>query len=232
MSAPVTYPPDVERWRPLVAKYFRAADVNKALWVIQYESGGQPDAKGDFDGQRGIYAARGLFQIQSSANFPDRPAAEWLDVPENNIAYAARMVGDGSGWSHWGENNLYQGKVFGALGNHPYPGDPVGQPSPPAPDTALSARVGALEAAMGGATAIAVWNGRGNSLLLGYSIEQQRLAALTAQVEQLAKTPSVGGIDRGAIVTALEQLSAQQRREADTIDALIKALSPGPGGNG
>lgn len=111
------FPPNVEQWRPIVQKYFPPELVDKALWTIQYESGGDPSAAGDGG------AARGLFQIQDNRNFPSRPDAAFLDNPENNIAYAANQLGAASGnFAAWGENNLYQGKPFGALGNHPFPG--------------------------------------------------------------------------------------------------------------
>lgn len=124
------YPPEVERWRSTVAKYFRPEDVDKALWVIQHESGGNPGAVGDGG------AARGLFQIQDSRNFANRPGAEYLDNPENNIRYAAQELGAGSGnWGAWGEGTSYNGKPFGALGNNPYPGSNAstsgGYPSAP-----------------------------------------------------------------------------------------------------
>lgn len=113
----MNYPPDVERWRPVVAKYFPPHLVDKALWVIMHESGGNPAAVGDGG------AARGLFQVQDRRAFPNRPDAAWLDNPENNIKYAAESLGAAGGnFSAWGENNLYNGQPFGALGNHPYPG--------------------------------------------------------------------------------------------------------------
>lgn len=113
----MTFPAQVERWRPTVAKYFPADLVDKALWVIQWESGGNPGAVGDGG------AARGLFQIQDSRNFASRPDAAYLDNPENNIRYAAQQLGAASGrWSDWGEGTTYNGQVFGALGNHPFQG--------------------------------------------------------------------------------------------------------------
>ncbi len=112
------FPPEVERWRPLVAKYFPEELINKALYVIQHESGGNPGAVGDGG------AARGLFQIQDSRNFPTRPDAAYLDDPENNIRFAAQQLGAANGnWGDWGEGRLFEGKPFGALGNNPYPGD-------------------------------------------------------------------------------------------------------------
>lgn len=114
----MAFPAAVERWRPVVAKYFPPQLVDKALYVIQYESGGNPGAVGDGG------AARGLFQIQDSRNFPNRPDAAYLDDPEKNIAYAAQQLGAASGnFGAWGEGTTYNGQPFGALGNHPYPGD-------------------------------------------------------------------------------------------------------------
>lgn len=114
----MNFPPAVEQWRPLVAKYFPANLVDKALWTIQYESGGNPTIPGD----NGV--AHGLFQIQDNNAFMGRPTAEWLNDPENNIVYAANQLGAASGnFSAWGENNTYNGQTFGALGNHPFPGN-------------------------------------------------------------------------------------------------------------
>ena len=120
-----TYPPAVERWRPIVAKYFPPELVDKALYVISHESKGNPSAVGDGG------AARGLFQIQDNRNFASRPDAAYLDNPENNIKYAAQALGAARGnWKDWGEGteNMapYDPKTgkgrFGALGNNPYQG--------------------------------------------------------------------------------------------------------------
>lgn len=111
------FPPEVERWRPTVAKYFPPELVDKALWTIQHESGGNPNVPGD----GGV--ARGLFQIQDNRNFANRPDAAWLDNPENNIKYAAQQLGAAKGdFSAWGEGSTYNGKPFGAFGNNQYPG--------------------------------------------------------------------------------------------------------------
>ena len=94
------FPPEVERWRATVAKYFPPQLVDKALWTIQHESGGNPGAVGD--GGR----ARGLFQVQDQTAFPNRPDAAWLDNPENNIKYAAQNLGAATGnFAAWGGNN-------------------------------------------------------------------------------------------------------------------------------
>jgi hypothetical protein len=115
----------VEQWRPHVLAALSRhgitgsqaqAAADKALYTLKYESGGRADAIGD----AGV--AIGLFQIQSNERFPDRPAATWLLNPLNNIAYAVDTWIARGDWSAWGEGVLYQGRVFGALGNHPYPG--------------------------------------------------------------------------------------------------------------
>lgn len=117
------YSAQTERWRTLVAKYFPANLVDKALYVIEHESGGNPSAAGDGG------HARGLFQVQAAGSPADpsgssRPPRDWLDDPENNIKFAAENLGAANGeWSAWGEGVTYQGKPFGALGNAPYPGD-------------------------------------------------------------------------------------------------------------
>ena len=111
----MAYPPEVERWRPLVEKYFKPEDVDKALWVIYHESGGNPQALGDGG------ASGGLFQLNDYGLGAGMSNEQKFD-PETNIATAARAVYGGSGWRPWGEGALYNGKPFGALGNNPYPG--------------------------------------------------------------------------------------------------------------
>ncbi len=122
---PMKFPPAVEQHRATVAKYFPPELVDKALYVIQHESGGNPGAVGDGG------AARGLFQIQDKRNFSNRPDAAYLDNAENNIKYAAQQLGAARGdFSAWGEGteNMapYDPKTgkgkFGALGNNPFPG--------------------------------------------------------------------------------------------------------------
>lgn len=120
----MTFPPAVERWRPIVAKYFPPEYVDKALWTIQHESGGNPGARGD----NGV--AIGLFQIQDNRNFANRPDASYLENPENNIRYAAQELGAASGqFGHWGEGTTYQGQAFGAFGHNQWPGQTMSGPS-------------------------------------------------------------------------------------------------------
>lgn len=112
----MAYPANVERWRPIVAKYFRPEDVDKALYVINGESGGNPTIAGD--GGHSI----GLFQMNMAGGLGTGSTASQLSDPEYNIKLAAQAVYGGSGWGPWGEGTSYQGKKFGALGNNPYPG--------------------------------------------------------------------------------------------------------------
>lgn len=131
----MNFPPQVERWRPLVAKYFPPNLVDKALWVIMYESGGRPDAVGD--GGNAI----GLFQIHHAGSIQGRPPKEALFDPEANIRFAALNLGAAYGnWKPWGENNLYKGKPFGALGFHPFPGTTGAGGQRPAPTAPLRVR--------------------------------------------------------------------------------------------
>lgn len=223
-----TYKPEVERWRPIVARELRAvgleSDLDKALWCMTYESGGNPEARGDWDPARGIYAAYGLYQIQSDVNFPGRPTGAQLLDPVFNIRYAIQMVKQAGSWRDWGENNLYQGKPFGALALNPYPGP---EPSPPAPVTD-DARLAALTADVALLVAVVAGNGarakdgtvltgraaladqaqRGNSLALGLTLTQENLQALAGQVIALARNPSVNGVSRAETVAGLEAVAA------------------------
>jgi hypothetical protein len=129
-NAPAPTPPKrtfttpVERWRPLVEKYFPSESVDKALHVIFYETGGtgNPFITGD-----GGFS-HGLFQIQDARRFEGRPTAAQLQAgsedqaAEFQIRFAAETLGAASGnWTPWGEGVLYEGRPFGALGYHPFP---------------------------------------------------------------------------------------------------------------
>lgn len=79
---------NVEQWRGLVARHF--SNVEKALCVIRYESGGNPDA-------RNPSGAAGLFQVMPF----------WFDhfggdayEPENNARVAALVLAE-QGWTAW-----------------------------------------------------------------------------------------------------------------------------------
>lgn len=103
----MAYTPAVEQWRGPLSGLFPASEIDKLLHVIQYESGGNPGSVGDNG------ASYGLFQSQSPRGSIGDPTAQIQDAYNR---WKAR------GYRDWGENNSYQGKKFGALGNHPYPG--------------------------------------------------------------------------------------------------------------
>lgn len=92
----VTEPPavesGVEQWRDLVSGYGWNADI--ALCLMDFESGGNPDAYNDSSG------ASGLMQVLASwaDNFGYSPADLFDPVVNLDISYALYVDG---GWSHW-----------------------------------------------------------------------------------------------------------------------------------
>lgn len=89
----------VEDWRPIVAEFFRPADVSRALRILRCESRGDPRAKNP------VSTASGLFQHLGSAWTHRSARAGWegADIfdPVANAAVAAWLVYEGGGWSHW-----------------------------------------------------------------------------------------------------------------------------------
>lgn len=135
------FAPEVEQWRPIVKKHADAAGkgdlVDKYLWIINYESGGNPGAIGD----GGV--AIGLTQIHSNQSIAGRPMEYELLDPDFNIWYAINHLDFGA----WGENNLFEGQPFGALGNHPFPGSEgtaPGNSNPGTPATNVSGSSGGI----------------------------------------------------------------------------------------
>lgn len=95
--------PAVQRWRPLVEKYFPPEDVDNILAIMLLESWGQPGAQ---QGRRGEFNlpgredSRGLLQINMA---PRREALKDLDLydPETNIRIGAdiwKQQGYSGGW--------------------------------------------------------------------------------------------------------------------------------------
>jgi Lysozyme like domain len=82
---------DVEQWRALVAKYFPANEVDRALAVMQLESSGNPNAHNP----RGEDSV-GLFQINRQAH----PSYGGGFDPEANVRYAAQLFSS-QGWRPW-----------------------------------------------------------------------------------------------------------------------------------
>jgi len=100
--------PDVERWRPLVAKYFPSDRVDEALWMIWCESRGDPNARA-----WPRSSAVGLFQFLTSTWRWLAPRAHLEGArrtdPEASIAAAAWLVDfaerthhPGGPWGPWG----------------------------------------------------------------------------------------------------------------------------------
>lgn len=85
----------VEQWRPLIAAYFPADQLNMALCVVTYESGGNPRAKNPRS------SARGLFQVLASLWAPHYGVSyEDLYDPETNTRIAADIWRN-YGWGAW-----------------------------------------------------------------------------------------------------------------------------------
>ena len=89
----------LDRWRPLVAEYFEAEDVELALSVIGCESHGDPQAANPSSSARGLFQHLASLWAERAAS-AGRRGADILD-PEDNIAVAAWLVYQGGGWSHW-----------------------------------------------------------------------------------------------------------------------------------
>ena len=95
-SSNVTVRPEVEKWRPLVATYFRAEDVDRALCLMWYESRGDPNAKNPNS------TARGLMQVLASLWAPHYGIAyDDLYDPELNVRIASEIRDVRGGWRHW-----------------------------------------------------------------------------------------------------------------------------------
>lgn len=92
---PSTWGAGVEPWRGLVAAYFPANEVDRALCIMWHESRGDPSAKNPTS------SARGLMQILASLWAPEFGLAyDDLYDPETNM-WAARKVWDIQGWWGW-----------------------------------------------------------------------------------------------------------------------------------
>lgn len=97
------FPPNVERWRGLVARHFPANVVDEALRIIQCESEGNPNARNP---QVTVYGnAHGLFQHMDKL-WPERSAKAGVGGrsfydPEANIIVAAMLYRERNNWSHW-----------------------------------------------------------------------------------------------------------------------------------
>lgn len=129
----ISFSSAVEQWRAYVQQianeYGLSLEwVDKVLWTIQGESRGDPNAIGDNG------SAVGLLQIHNNESIAGRPTTSQLLDPYFNIRYAATSLGMvNNNFAAWGENNLYNGQPFGALGLNPFPGSGPTAASTPAP---------------------------------------------------------------------------------------------------
>lgn len=89
----------IERWRPLVERYFESDDVDLAMKVMACESGGNPTAANPTSSARGLFQHLGSFWNKRAAS-AGRPGADIFD-PEANVAVAAWLVYHQGGWKHW-----------------------------------------------------------------------------------------------------------------------------------
>ena len=89
----------IERWRPLVERYFEPGDVDLAMRVMACESGGNPTAANPTSSARGLFQHLGSFWNKRAAS------AGWTGAdifdPEANVAVAAWLVYHQGGWKHW-----------------------------------------------------------------------------------------------------------------------------------
>lgn len=94
----------IQRWVPLVERYFPSELVTEALAIIDCESGGDPNATNPRSSAAGLFQfIDGTWEYASEqAGFAGAPP----DDPEANVAAAAWLVeyslGTGDGpWAHW-----------------------------------------------------------------------------------------------------------------------------------
>jgi hypothetical protein len=89
----------VEDWRPLVAHFFKAEHVDRALRIIRCESKGDPGARNPRTSASGLFQhLRRYWPMRAGA--AGYPGASVFD-PVANVAASAYLVYEGGGWSHW-----------------------------------------------------------------------------------------------------------------------------------
>jgi hypothetical protein len=89
---------EVERWRGLVSVYFKESDINTALCIIKYESGGNPYADNPGSSASGLFQHLGKYWTERSIKAGWAGADIW--DPEASTAVAAWLQRTG-GWGHW-----------------------------------------------------------------------------------------------------------------------------------
>lgn len=91
---------EIEEKEPTIEELVRRYDwpAHEALAIMDCESGGDPTAHNLNHKTRDD--SWGLYQINRYGSLKNRPSAEWLKVPENNIEYAYKMW-QRRGWLDW-----------------------------------------------------------------------------------------------------------------------------------
>ncbi len=85
-------------WRPLVAGYFPASEVDYALAVVWCESSGNPTAYNTSSGASGLFQHLPKYWASRSSK-AGVPGADIMD-PTANVLVAAWLVRT-DGWHHW-----------------------------------------------------------------------------------------------------------------------------------
>ena len=93
-----------EAWRPILELYFKAADMNWAIKVMNCESGGNPDAKNKSSGASGLFQHMPQYWA-GRAKAAGFEGASIFD-PEANIAASAYLYYHG-GPGHWSCKAFY-----------------------------------------------------------------------------------------------------------------------------
>jgi hypothetical protein len=87
-------PPKVRRWAPLVSAYFRADDIDRALCLMEHESGGDHRARNTSSG------AAGLMQVMPFWAGHFGYSTKDLYEPAVNLRVASLIL-DKQGWRAW-----------------------------------------------------------------------------------------------------------------------------------
>ncbi len=96
-----TFTGSVEQWRPLVAAYFRAGDVDRALRIMACESGGDPNIQHDNKSSGAAGLMQHLPRYWASRSAAAGFAGASIFDPTANVATAAWLRDQPGGWGHW-----------------------------------------------------------------------------------------------------------------------------------
>ncbi len=97
--------PGVEAWRPLVAEYFPAADVDHALCIMAGESGGNPDAKNPSSSAAGLWQfLRGTWDNTVPRSITGGSYASGAVYDPRAATRAAAWLAANVSWDQWKAN--------------------------------------------------------------------------------------------------------------------------------